>query len=366
MMSRIDPTRARDDARWLALERKEAGQAGTFVYAVRTTGVYCRVGCHSRRPNRANVAFFDDAQGAELAGYRPCKRCGGAATPSVPNEAIEAACRRIEAEGRAPTLDGLAASAGLGRSRFLAEFRRVTGLSPAAYARSVRGRKLREGLLGGAPVARAILGAGYGSIGRGYDAAPEELGMTPARYRGGADGEAIRFGSAESPQGWVLAASTDRGLCWIELGDAREPLEARFRARFPRATLIGDDPAFEGRLRQIVAQVEAPSEMLRLPLDIRGTAFQRLVWDALRAIPAGRTATYAEVARTIGRPTAARAVATACASNELAVVIPCHRVVRGDGGLGGYRWGVERKRALLDAEAEARPGDPVPPAGPAD
>jgi len=355
-MSGADATNFNNDARWLALERKDSGSAGAFVYAVRTTGVYCRVGCHSRRPDRANVRFFDDAEGAERAGYRPCKRCGGSAPPPAPNEAIAAACRRIEAEGRAPSLASLAASAGLSTSRFGEAFRRATGLTPAAYARATRGQKLRDGLL-------------EGSVGRGYDAAPGELGMTPARYAEGGVGEPIRFGSASSRLGWVLAAATDRGFCWIELGDDPGSLEARLRARFAKATLIGDDPEFAARVRQVVAQVEAPGRPFGLPLDIRGTAFQRLVWDALRAIPAGRTATYAEVARGIGRPSASRAVAGACASNELAVAIPCHRVVRGDGGLGGYRWGVGRKQALLDAEAEGGEGVeglPVPPIDPAD
>ncbi len=367
-MNRIETTARADDedSRWLALERKADG--ATFVYAVRTTGVYCRVGCHSRRPNRANVRFFDDAEAAERAGYRPCKRCGGAVDRPPPSPAIAAACRRIEAEGRPRGLADLAGSSGLSPSRFAAEFRRQVGLTPAGFARAARGRKLREGLAGSASVARAILGAGYGSIGRGYEAAAGELGMTPARYRSGGEGERIRFGSARSALGWVLAASTDLGLCWIELGDGPDALEANLRARFPRADLVGDDPGFADAVRRVVARVESPSVAFDLPLDVRGSAFQRRVWDALGAIPLGRTATYAEIARAIGHPSAARAVAGACAANELAVVVPCHRVVRGDGGPGGYRWGVERKRSLLaiEAEAEAGAGDPVPPTDPAD
>ncbi len=219
---------------------------------------------------------------------------------------------------------------------------------------SLRTQRLRDGLANGGnkTIAGAIFGAGFGSIGRAYDESAEDLGMTPGEYRKGAEGQAIRYATAESSLGWVLVAATDRGICSIRLGDSPEDLVSGLVERFPDANLAGDDPAFEEQLRQVVALVEAPGLGLDLPLDIRGTAFQRQVWDALRAIPAGSTATYTEVARSIGRPSAVRAVANACASNELAVVIPCHRVIRGDGGLGGYRWGIDRKRALLDGEAK--------------
>ncbi len=354
-----------DDRRWQALERRDGRAVGAFVYGVRTTGVYCRPGCASRRPNRANVAFFDDGEGAERAGFRPCRRCGPAAGKPEDRAAsavVARACRSIEGADRPPSLAGLASAAGLSPSHLGRLFRRVVGVSPREYARGVRARRLRDGLAGGEPVAGAILGAGFGSIGRGYEAAADELGMTPAEYGRGALGESIRFASAPTSLGFVTVAATARGLCSIELGDAREALEARLRDRFPRADLTEAGPDFADDLHRVVALVEGPGLGIDLPLDIRGTAFQRQVWDALRAIPPGSTATYAGVARAIGRPTAARAVARAVGSNDLAVAIPCHRVVRGDGALGGYRWGVDRKRALLDVEG----AHPVPPDAEAD
>jgi AraC family transcriptional regulator, regulatory protein of adaptative response / methylated-DNA-[protein]-cysteine methyltransferase len=342
-----------DDQRWLAVESRNVQADSTFVYAVRTTGIFCRPTCRSRRPNRANVAFFDDGEAAERAGYRACKKCEPTASPSEvgPAKAIARACSKIESSIEIPSLAELADEAGLSVSYFQRLFKRTLGVTPKEFAMSLRTQRLRDGLLGGEKtVAGAIFGAGFGSMARAYEASSEGLGMTPGEYRKGAEGQSIRYASAESSLGWVLVAATDRGLCSIELGDSPEDLANRLVERFPNAQLAGDDPAFAEQLRQVVAMVEAPGRGLDLPLDVRGTAFQRLVWDALRTIPVGSTATYAEVAQTIGRPSAVRAVARACASNELAVVIPCHRVIRGDGGLGGYRWGIDRKRALLDGE----------------
>jgi AraC family transcriptional regulator, regulatory protein of adaptative response / methylated-DNA-[protein]-cysteine methyltransferase len=342
-----------DDQRWRALELRDARADGAFVYAVRTMGVFCRPTCRSRRPNRANVRFFDDSEGAERAGFRACKRCEprGSKPEDRRALAIARACSLIEGSNAIPSLAELAAGVGLSAGYLHRLFRRTLGVTPKEFAMSLRAQRLRDGLVEGGTVAGAIFGAGFGSVARGYDESAGELGMTPGEYRKGGEGRSIRFATAETSLGWVLVAATDRGLCWIELGDSAEELTARLVGRFPKAELARDDPDFADRLRRVVAMVEAPGSGLDLPLDIRGTAFQRQVWEALRAIPSGTTATYAEVARTIGRPSAVRAVARACASNELAVVIPCHRVVRGDGGLGGYRWGIERKQALIDGEA---------------
>ena len=359
-MGGIESTRfPTDDRRWEAIERREDSADGAFVYAVRTTGIFCRPTCRSRRPNRANVAFFDDPEAAERAGFRACKRCEPSATRTKaeagPASAVARACSMIEGSDPIPTLGDLAASVGLSPAYFHRIFKKTLGVTPKEFAMSVRTRRLRDGLDRGETIAGAIYGAGFGSIGRAYDESLEALGMTPGEYRNGGEGRSIRFGSAETSIGWVLVASTDRGICSIELGDSREGLEASLFERFPGAELAGDDPLFADRVRQVVALVESPGSGLGLPLDIRGTAFQRRVWEALRAIPTGSTATYAEVARSIGRPSASRAVASACGSNELAVAIPCHRVIRSDGGLGGYRWGIDRKRALLDEEAKKNP-----------
>ena len=342
-----------DDRRWAAVEGRDPRADGAFVYAVRTTGVYCRPTCRSRRPNRANVAFFDAPEAAELAGFRACKRCQPRAIRPESGHArmVERACSLLEgSEGM--TLDQLAATVGLSPGYFHRVFKGTVGVTPKEFAMSVRLKRLQDGLAGGESVAGGILGAGFGSIGRGYDESAEGLGMTPGQYRKGGEGRAIRYASAGTSLGRVLVAATDRGICSIELGDSDDELIARLIERFPNAELAGDDPEFAARLEKVVAMVDRPGTGLDLPLDIRGTAFQRQVWEALRAIPFGSTTTYTEVARSIGRPDAVRAVAGACASNKLAIVIPCHRVIRGDGGLAGFGWGIERKRTMLDREAE--------------
>jgi AraC family transcriptional regulator of adaptative response/methylated-DNA-[protein]-cysteine methyltransferase len=257
----------------------------------------------------------------------------------------------IERSDSIPSLIELADSVGLSVGHFHRSFKRAVGVTPREFAMSVRAERLRRGLAAGESVAGAILGAGFGSIARGYEGATETLGMTPGQYRRKGEGQSIRFATAESSIGWVLVATTDRGICSIALGDSAEGLVKGLIERFPKAELAGEDGLFAEQLRRVVALVEAPRIGLDLPLDIRGTAFQRQVWEALRAIPLGSTVTYADVAKSIGRPSSVRAVANACGSNELAVVIPCHRVVRTDGGLGGYRWGIERKQALLEGES---------------
>lgn len=341
------------DPRWAAVLAREAAADGRFVYAVTTTGIYCRPSCPARRPRPANVRFFATADAAERAGYRACRRCRPAQPPgqSAHAAAVTAACRRIESAEHAPGLAELAADAGLSPHHFQRVFKRATGLTPRQYAAALRQRRVRAALARGASVTEALHAAGYGSSGRFYEQADAALGMTPGDYRAGGHAQTIRFAVGACALGEVLVAESARGVCAIYLGDEPAALVDALQTRFPRAELIGGDAAFEARVAQIVGLVERPGPAPELPLDIRGTAFQQRVWQALRAVPAGETVTYAELARRIGAPRSARAVAGACAANELAVAIPCHRVVRSDGGLSGYRWGVARKRALIERES---------------
>ncbi|MGK9233444.1 bifunctional DNA-binding transcriptional regulator/O6-methylguanine-DNA methyltransferase Ada [Inquilinus limosus] len=348
------PAFANDDARWAAVQRRDRAADGAFVYAVRTTGVYCRPSCASRHARRENVSFHTDAAAAERAGFRPCRRC-------KPNESslaerqtalVVAACRMIETAEEMPSLDELAEAAGLSRYHFHRLFKSVTGVTPKAYADAHRADRMRDELAQTATVTEAIYGAGFNSNGRFYAAAPERLGMTPTAFREGGAGAEIRFAIGECHLGAILVAATDKGIVAIQFGDDPQALLDRLQDRFPKARLVGGDAGFEQLVARVVGFVEAPSaEGLDLPLDIRGTAFQQKVWQALRGIPPGTTVSYAEIARRIGRPKAVRAVAQACAANDLAVAIPCHRVVRADGDLSGYRWGVARKQALLEREA---------------
>ncbi|PGH56541.1 bifunctional DNA-binding transcriptional regulator/O6-methylguanine-DNA methyltransferase Ada [Azospirillum palustre] len=338
--------------RWEALRRRDPAADGQFVYAVRSTGVYCRPSCAARPARPENVAFYATNAEAERAGFRPCKRC----RPEGPSqgdrraEAVAAACRLIEEAEEAPQLDQLAAAAGMSPHHFHRIFKQVAGVTPRAYVQAQRAARVADALQQAGSVTEAIYEAGYGSSGRFYETAGARLGMTPTSYRRGGAGETIRFAVGACSLGSILVAATERGVCAILLGDDPELLLRDLQDRFPRAELIGGDPAFEATVAQVVGFVETPGTGLALPLDIGGTAFQQRVWQALRAIPAGSTASYAEVATAIGEPAAVRAVARACGANPLAVAIPCHRVVRSDGALSGYRWGVERKRDLLDRE----------------
>lgn len=340
-----------DDLRWTAVVERD--RAATFFYSVRTTGVYCRPWCGSRRPRRANVAFHASPAEAERAGFRPCKRC----KPSGPTVAarqaalIARACRKLETAARVPSLDQLADGAGLSRYYFHRLFKQVTGVTPKAYAATRRADRVRDELAGRGSVTQAIYQAGFGSSGRFYAKAGGLLGMTPSAWKAGGRGAVIRFAVGECSLGSILVASSERGVCAIELGDDPDALARALQDRFPRATLLGGDPRFERLVARVIGFVEAPATGLDLPLDVRGTAFQHRVWRALRGLPAGTTASYRELAKRIGAPSAVRAVAQACAANPIAVAIPCHRVVRTDGALSGYRWGVERKRALLAREA---------------
>ncbi len=343
------------DPRWAAVVARDPAADGRFFYSVRTTGIYCRPSCAARPARPENVAFHDTAEAARAAGFRPCLRCKPDQLPAAALQAAKVAelCRYIEAADPAPTLAELARRAGLSSYHLHRVFKAVTGVTPRAYATAHRARRLREALgRRDGTVTDAIYDAGYNSGGRFYDEADGVLGMTASRYRAGGAGTQIRFAIGQCSLGAILVAQSDRGVCAILIGDDPDTLAHELQDRFPKAQLIGGDRAFEWLVARVVGFVEAPRIGLDLPLDVRGTAFQQRVWQALRDIPAGRTANYTEIAARIGAPTAARAVAQACAANALAVAIPCHRVVRSDGALSGYRWGVERKRALLEREAQ--------------
>jgi AraC family transcriptional regulator of adaptative response/methylated-DNA-[protein]-cysteine methyltransferase len=341
------------DPRWAAVVARNPAADGTFVYSVATTRVYCRPGCSSRRPKPENVAFHATPVDAERAGFRPCKRCRpDQCSPGARHtESIAALCRFIETAEQVPTLGELAARAGFSAYHLHRLFKAVTGLTPKAYASTQRAARIRRELLQSATVTEAIYGAGYNSSSRFYEQSDQLLGMTPSEYRGGGANQAIRFAVGECWLGSILVAQSRRGVCAILIGDYPDALVQELQDRFPAAELIGGDAEFERLVASVVGLVETPRLGLDLPLDVRGTAFQQRVWQALGTIPAGATVSYAELAERIGAPASARAVAGACAANILAVAIPCHRVVRSDGSLSGYRWGIERKRALLEREA---------------
>ena len=343
------------DPRWARILARDRGADGTFWYSVSTTGVYCRPSCPSRTCNPDNVVIHDSLGAARATGCRACLRCRpDEPSPDAARAAVVArACRLIDAAEQALPLAGLAQAVGCSPSRLHRLFKAATGVTPRAYAAARRAARLRERLLDGGTVTQAIHGAGYGSSGRFYAEAGDVLGMTPRCYRDGGAGEMLRVAVEACSLGFVLVAASADGIAAILIGDDALLLRRDLRERFPRAGLAGADPAFASLVAQVVGLVEVPASGHDLPLDIRGTAFQRRVWQALRQVPAGSTASYAEIAARVGAPGAVRAVAGACAANSLAVAIPCHRVVRQDGALSGYRWGVERKRALLDREASA-------------
>jgi AraC family transcriptional regulator of adaptative response/methylated-DNA-[protein]-cysteine methyltransferase len=343
------------DPRWASVMARSSHADGTFFYSVRTTGVFCRPSCPARRARPENVQFHMTREDAERAGFRPCRRC----KPDEPSlfeqhaAKVTEACRLIEASEAVPTLEGLAAHAGISSFHFHRVFKGVTGLTPRDYAAAHRGERVRRELGRTPTVTGAIYQSGYTSSGRFYGESEQVLGMTPTAYRAGGANTEIRFAVGECSLGSILVAQSEHGVCAILLGDDPDALARDLQDRFPTATLIGGDAAFEQLVARVVGFVEAPGLGLDLPLDVRGTAFQQRVWQALREIPPGSTASYTEIAARIGSPKSVRAVAQACAANALAVAIPCHRVVRNDGGLSGYRWGVERKRVLLRREASA-------------
>lgn len=358
-MTRRNPSTAaaeqtRRDPRWAAVQARDAAADGQFVFSVRSTGVYCRPSCPARQARPENVRFHLDGAEARTAGFRPCLRCqpDSPALAERHRELVADACRFIEQAVERPSLDDLASRAGLSRFHFHRLFKAALGLTPAAYGNAHRGRRLRAELEAGGTVTEAMLDAGFNSSSRFYSHADAMLGMTPTAYRAGGRDASIRFAIGECSLGAILVAASERGICAIALGDEPEALVREFQDRFGQARLAGADAGFEAHVARVVAMMENPALGLELPLDVRGTAFQQRVWQALRQVPAGTTASYAEIAERIGAPSAVRAVAGACAANPLAVAIPCHRVVRTDGALSGYRWGIERKRTLLEREAK--------------
>ncbi len=340
------------DPRWAAVVARDAGADGKFFYSVKTTGVYCRPSCAARPARPENVSYHLTTAAAESAGFRPCKRCKPDQPPLAERRAAQVAklCRLIERSEEVPTLEELASLVGLSVFHAHRLFKNATGLTPKTYAAAHRAKRVRDELSKRKSVTEAIYGAGYSSSGRFYEESTQLLGMTPTRYRAGGVNMEIRFAIGECSLGSILVAATERGVCAILLGDDPEELVHDLERRFPRSHLIGADAGFERLVAKVVGLVERPRAGIELPLDIRGTAFQQRVWQALRKVPAGRTTSYSALASSIGAPRAVRAVAQACSANALAVAIPCHRVVRTDGELSGYRWGVERKRALLERE----------------
>ena len=341
------------DPRWVAIVARNPRADGEFFYSVKTTGIYCRPSCPARTARPENVEFHLTAADAERASFRPCKRC----KPNQPRLSeqhvakVLELCRLIENAEQASSLEELAKHAGLSIYHLHRIFKAITGLTPRAYAAAHRAKRVRAELDLSSTVTEAIYGAGYGSNGRFYEKSNEILGMTPTHYRAGGANTEIRFAIGECSLGSILVAQSEFGVCAILMGDDPDKLVRDLQDQFPQANLIGGDAKFEQLVARVIGFVEAPKLGLDLPLDVRGTAFQQRVWQALRKIPVGKTVSYADIAKRIGVPKSVRAVAQACAANMLAVAIPCHRVVRNDGGLSGYRWGVERKRALLEREA---------------
>jgi AraC family transcriptional regulator of adaptative response/methylated-DNA-[protein]-cysteine methyltransferase len=343
------------DSRWRSVVVRDPEADGKFYYSVATTGVYCRPSCGARQPRPENVRFYKTREDAEKAGFRPCKRCRPDESPLPEQHAAKIAdvCGVIENSEQAPALEQLAKHAGLSMYHFHRLFKAVTGVTPRQYAAEHRAKRMRNELRKSGTVTEAIYEAGYNSNGRFYEISNDMLGMTPTSYRSGGLRTEIRFAVGECSLGSILVAKSERGICAIFLGDDPDALTRQLQDRFPEANLIGGDAEFEQLVAKVIGFVEAPARGLDLPLEVRGTAFQQRVWQALRKIPAGSTATYSDIANLIGSPRSVRAVAQACGANPLAVAIPCHRVIRIDGALSGYRWGVERKRTLLDREAAA-------------
>ncbi len=344
-----------DDPRWARIVARDKTADGQLWYSVSTTGVYCRPSCPSRIANPKNVQLHDSLESAKATGFRPCRRCkpDGASLEAENTVLVAKACRIIEESEEGLSLEELSDAIGRSPSYFHRIFKAATGLTPKDYAAGHRAKKVRQGLAARNTVTEAIYDAGFNSSGRFYEKSTDLLGMTPSRYRAGGADEEIRFAVGQASLGAILVASSRKGVAAILLGDDPDQLVRNLQDRFPKAHLIGADRDYEALIARVVGLVETPGTGLKLPLDVRGTAFQQRVWRALQEVPAGETVSYAELARRIGSPKAVRAVASACGANNLAVAIPCHRVVRTDGSLSGYAWGVERKRELIRREAMA-------------
>jgi len=342
-----------DDPRWARVIARDRTADGEFWYSVATTGIYCRPSCPSRAANPENVQLHNTLEAARATGFRPCKRCNpdGRSIESENTVIVAKACRLIEESEEELSLTELANAVGRSVSYFHRLFKAATGMTPKNYAAAHQAARVREGLASGNTVTEAIYDAGFNSSGRFYEKSNDMLGMTPTQYRAGGANEEIRFAVGESALGAILVASSRKGVASILLGDDPDKLVRNLQDRFPRARLVSADSDYEDLVARVVGFVEAPGLGIDLPLDVRGTVFQQRVWQALREIPAGQTVSYAEVARRIGAPKAVRAVAGACAANNIALAIPCHRVVRNDGSVSGYAWGVERKRILIEREA---------------
>jgi AraC family transcriptional regulator of adaptative response/methylated-DNA-[protein]-cysteine methyltransferase len=337
------------ETQWRQVMERDARQDGRFVFAVRTTGIYCRPSCPSRRPRRDSVEFFSDPKLAERAGYRACLRCKPTEVSAQAQSVMRARQLLDEAEG-VLTLAELSKRVGGSPFHLQRLFKRATGLSPREYQSARRMQQVKHGLRKGDDVTTALYDAGFGSPSRLYEKAGQQLGMTPGVYRRGGAGMTIQFAIVASPLGRLLVAATALGLCAVRFGENASELERELREEFRAAQVQRDDAALQRYLKPLLASLRGDKATIDLPLDVRATAFQKKVWDALREIPAGETLSYSEVARAIGDPKAVRAVATACANNPVALAVPCHRVVRSDGQLAGYRWGIERKKKLLEQE----------------
>jgi AraC family transcriptional regulator, regulatory protein of adaptative response / methylated-DNA-[protein]-cysteine methyltransferase len=343
-----------NDPRWLAVVKREKTADGTFYYSVKTTGVYCRPSCASRLARPENVLFHQTPEDAERAGFRACKRCKPKGASLIKENAakISKVCRLIDGSEESLSLDQLAKYAGMSVFHLHRTFKAITGLTPSGYAAAHRSNRVRRTLNKTRSVTDAIYDAGFNSSSRFYESSNEVLGMTPTTFRDGGANTAIHFAIGECSLGSILVAKSERGVCAVLIGDDPLQLMRDLQDQFPKANLIGGESGYEDMVAKVVGLIEKPGVGLDLPLDIRGTAFQQRVWKALQQIPVGSTASYADIAKSIGMPKAVRAVAHACGANSLAVAIPCHRVIRNDGALSGYRWGVERKQALLDREAQ--------------